>query len=156
MRVVLLKFLSGGYQRIPGDVSCRCPGGSLETPPRWHATIYYWLISFFLLIFRYSLNQLKHSEWCRTEDTRLFIGCSHLAQQLTKVAPSETEMEEKAALDIWKRGSVSKWGSITSCDVISCHITFNEHFKRARTLPIQCKKHLENLYNFIKKWKMLC
>ncbi len=27
-------------QRIPGPVSCRCPGGSLETPPRWHATIY--------------------------------------------------------------------------------------------------------------------
>ncbi len=28
-------------QRIPGPVSCRCPSGSLETPPRWHATIYY-------------------------------------------------------------------------------------------------------------------
>ncbi len=27
-------------QRIPGPVSCRCPGGSLETPPRWHVTIY--------------------------------------------------------------------------------------------------------------------
>ncbi len=26
-------------QRIPGPVSCRCPNGSLETPPRWHATI---------------------------------------------------------------------------------------------------------------------
>ena len=25
-------------QRIPGPVSCRCPGGLLETPPRWHAT----------------------------------------------------------------------------------------------------------------------
>ncbi len=24
--------------RIPGPVSCRCPSGSLETPPRWHAT----------------------------------------------------------------------------------------------------------------------
>ncbi len=28
-------------QMIPGPVSCRCPSGSLETPPRWHATIYY-------------------------------------------------------------------------------------------------------------------
>ena len=29
--------------RIPGPVSCRCPeprAGLLETPPRWHATIY--------------------------------------------------------------------------------------------------------------------
>ncbi len=26
-------------QRIPGPVSCRCPGGSLDTPPRWHVTI---------------------------------------------------------------------------------------------------------------------
>ena len=38
-----LNFCLGGYlwtdQRIPGPVSCRCPGGSLETPPRWHATI---------------------------------------------------------------------------------------------------------------------
>ncbi len=25
---------------IPGPVSCRCPSGLLETPPRWHATIY--------------------------------------------------------------------------------------------------------------------
>ncbi len=24
----------------PWPVSCRCPSGSLETPPRWHATIY--------------------------------------------------------------------------------------------------------------------
>ncbi len=24
---------------VPGPVSCRCPGGLLETPPRWHATI---------------------------------------------------------------------------------------------------------------------
>ena len=22
-------------------MSCRCPGGFLETPPRWHATVYY-------------------------------------------------------------------------------------------------------------------
>ncbi len=28
-------------QRIPGPVSCHCRGGSLETPPRWHATIGY-------------------------------------------------------------------------------------------------------------------
>ncbi len=28
-------------QRIPGPVSCRCPSGLLETPPRWHATIYF-------------------------------------------------------------------------------------------------------------------
>ncbi len=42
------KFCLGNYlagllwtdQRIPGPVSCRCPGGLLETPPRWHATIY--------------------------------------------------------------------------------------------------------------------
>ncbi len=27
-------------QRIPGPVPCCCPGGSLETPPRWHATIF--------------------------------------------------------------------------------------------------------------------
>ena len=27
-------------QRIPGPMSCRCPSGSLEDPPRWHATIY--------------------------------------------------------------------------------------------------------------------
>ena len=45
-------FYLGGYlvclglvhlwtdQRIPGPVSCRCPGGSLETLPRWYATIY--------------------------------------------------------------------------------------------------------------------
>ena len=26
-------------QMSPGPVSCRCPGGSLETPPRCHATI---------------------------------------------------------------------------------------------------------------------
>ncbi len=25
---------------IPGPVSCHCPGSSLETSPRWHATIY--------------------------------------------------------------------------------------------------------------------
>ena len=40
----LIFFYLGGYllwmdQRIPGPVSCRCPSGSLETPPRWHATI---------------------------------------------------------------------------------------------------------------------
>ena len=27
------------FKRIPGPVSCRCPGGSLETPPRWHVTV---------------------------------------------------------------------------------------------------------------------
>ncbi len=27
-------------QRIPGPVSCLCTSGSLETPPRWHATVY--------------------------------------------------------------------------------------------------------------------
>ena len=50
---LFLNFYLGGYlaciilrvhlwknQRIPGPVSCRCPGGSLETPLRWHATIY--------------------------------------------------------------------------------------------------------------------
>ncbi len=25
---------------FPGPMSCRCPSGLLETPPRWHATIY--------------------------------------------------------------------------------------------------------------------
>ncbi len=30
-------------QRIPGPVSCRCPGGLWETPPRWHATIVMYL-----------------------------------------------------------------------------------------------------------------
>ncbi len=53
MRFVPFKiFYLGGYlayvglvhlwtdQRIPGPVSCRCPSGLLETPPRWHATIY--------------------------------------------------------------------------------------------------------------------
>ena len=34
----MLFFYLGGYD-IPGPVSCRCPSGSLETPPRWHATI---------------------------------------------------------------------------------------------------------------------
>ena len=29
-------------QRIPGPVSCRCPNGLLETPPRWQATICIW------------------------------------------------------------------------------------------------------------------
>ncbi len=28
-------------QRIPGPVSCRCLSGSLETLPRWHATVYW-------------------------------------------------------------------------------------------------------------------
>ena len=28
-------------QRITGPVCCWCPGGLLETPPRWHATICY-------------------------------------------------------------------------------------------------------------------
>ena len=53
VRFVLFKFLSRWLpnllvglvhlwmdQRIPGPVSCRCRGGSLETPPCWHATIY--------------------------------------------------------------------------------------------------------------------
>ena len=27
------------WESIPGPVSCRCPGGLLETPARWHKTI---------------------------------------------------------------------------------------------------------------------
>ena len=34
-------------QRIPGPVSCRCPGGLLETLPRWHVTIYTVLVKSF-------------------------------------------------------------------------------------------------------------
>ena len=33
---------------IPGPVSCRCPGGLLETPPRWHATIYIYETAYIL------------------------------------------------------------------------------------------------------------
>ena len=47
-------------QRIPSPVSCRCPGGSLETPPRWHATMYsgegYKESSFFFFFF---VNSMK-------------------------------------------------------------------------------------------------
>ncbi len=33
-------FLCGRTKGLPGPVSCRCPSGLLETPSRWHATIY--------------------------------------------------------------------------------------------------------------------
>ncbi len=33
-------YLGGYLACLFLSVSCRCPSGSLETPPRWHATIY--------------------------------------------------------------------------------------------------------------------
>ena len=39
--VALIIFLPVHFCfRIPVPMSCHCPGGLLETPPCWHATIY--------------------------------------------------------------------------------------------------------------------
>ena len=49
-------------QRIPGPVSCCCPSGSMETPPRWHVTIY-WLSSRRMTYIVYMSLRLSVTLW---------------------------------------------------------------------------------------------
>ena len=47
-----LNFLWYRYLAIiPGPVSCRCLGGLLKTPPRWHATIFIFIFIYLFFIF---------------------------------------------------------------------------------------------------------
>ncbi len=107
-------------QRIPGPMSCRCPSGSLETPPRWHATIY--ITPLKVKVYKTvrlgpATSKGKRPDLSLTMKTHSLLA-SHVPKKAISLHKTFTQVPAKG----FQANTTVQWGNFSNCSLILSQI----------------------------------
>ncbi len=74
VRIRRIRWAVCSFKRISGPVSCRCPGGSLETRPRWHETIWLYNCTYLVFLYPYDDSVWLGDRWNKLRSISIVAG----------------------------------------------------------------------------------